>query len=388
MKFRVERDEFTDAVAWTARTLPTRATTQLQVLAGLLLDATGDGLKVAAFDYEVSAQADVAANVGDPGRGLVNGKMLADITKSLPDAPVDVAVDGTRLTLVCGNSRFALPMLPVDDYPSLPPMPETVTGVVPGLVFGSAVAQVAIAAGRDDTLPVLTAVRVEVTGDKLTLAATDRYRLGVRTIDWQRNTGDTEETTALVPAKTLADLARHAGKNDVVLHFGTGKSGEALAGFEIAGRKTTTRLIEGTFPPYRKLLPDSTPLAARVDIGPLTEAVKRVALVAPRTAPVKLTFTTDNLVLEAGTGGEAQASEALPVAYDGPELVVHYNPAYLLDALGVIEEKTAQFGFASAEDMTLAGNKPAILTGVSGDENAEVNPDGYRYLLMPIRSNG
>ena len=386
MKFRVERDEFTDAVAWTARTLPSRATTQLQVLAGLLLDATGPTLKVAAFDYEVAAQAEVDATISEEGRALVTGKMLADITRALPAAPVDLSIDGSRLNVVCGNARFALPLLPVDDYPSLPPMPP-VTGHIEGAAFGAAVSQVAVAAGRDDTLPVLTGVRIEIEGDTLTLAATDRYRLAVRTLKWRPASPDASGV-ALVPARTLLDTAKSlsgAGV-EVAIALGSGPSGETLAGFAGGTRQTTTRLLEGTFPPYRKLLPESSPLVAQLEIAPLTEAVKRVALVAARTAPVKLSFSPENLVLEAGSGGEAQASETLPISYDGPELTVAFNPSYLLDALGALESDVVQMGFASADDPALAASKPAILTGKGGDDGDEI-PD-YRYLLMPIRLNG
>lgn len=395
MKFRVERDEFTEAVAWTARTLPSRPTTQLQVLSGLLLDATGPMLKVAAYDYEVAAQGTVHATVSEEGRALVNGKLLAEITRALPAAPVDLGIDGTRLVITCGNARFALPMLPVDDYPALPAMPP-VTGHIEGAAFAAAVAQVAIAAGRDDTLPVLTGVRIEIEGDTLTLAATDRYRLAVRTLKWRPSepAGDVDPDAeadpvrvALVPARTLLDTAKSLSGSgvEVSIALGTGPSGETLAGFAGSTRQTTTRLLEGQFPPYRKLLPDSSPLIAQLEIALLQEAVKRVALVAAKTAPVQLTFSPDHLVLEAGTGGEAQATETLPVTYDGPELSVAFNPSYLLDALGALESDVVRVGFASAEDPAVAANKPAILTG-KADDDGEI-PD-YRYLLMPIRLHG
>jgi DNA polymerase III subunit beta len=385
MKFRVERDEFTDAVAWTARTLPTRPTTQLQVLSGLLLDASGPALTVAAFDYEVAAQSDVDTTIVEEGRALVPGRILADITRSLPAAPVDVSTDGARLVIACGNARFTLPTMSVDDYPTLPPLPP-VTGHLEGAAFGAAVAQVAVAAGKDDTLPVLTGVRIEIDGDTLTLAATDRYRLAVRTLKW-RPAADDATGIALVPARTLLDTAKSLSGTgvEVAVALGTGPSGEALAGFAGSGRQTTTRLVEGQFPPYRKLLPDSSPLHAHLDIAPLTEAVKRVALVAARTAPVQLTFTPDHLVLEAGAGGEAQASETLPATYDGPELSVAFNPTYLLDALGALESDVVQIGFASADDPAVAAGKPAILTGKAADDGGVAD---YRYLLMPIRLNG
>jgi len=382
MKFRVERDEFTDAVAWTARTLPARPTTQLQVLSGLMLDAGDDGLKIAAFDYEVAAQCGVAATIADEGRVLVSGKLLAEITRALPSAPIDLATDGSRVVLTCGNARFTLPTMAVEDYPSLPPMPE-VTGHIEGGAFAAAVGQVAVAAGRDDTLPVLTGVRVEITGDILTLAATDRYRLAVRRLSWRPAAAEAEGV-AMVPARTLLDTAKSlsAGGAEVAVALGVGPSGEALAGFSGAGRETTTRLVEGQFPPYQRLLPDSSPLTAQIEIAPLTEAVKRVALVAARTAPVHLNFSPDHLVLEAGTGGEAQAQETLSITYDGPELAIAFNPSYLLDGLGALEDDIVRIGFASATDAEVAANKPAILTGKAAEDGAV--PD-YRYLLMPIR---
>lgn len=385
MRFRVERDEFTDAVAWTARTLPSRSPSQLQVLAGLLLDAAADGVSLAAFDYEVAAQSSVAAVVVEPGRALVSGKFLSDLTRTLPAAPVEVTLDGSRVLLECGNARFTLPTMPVEDYPALPPLPP-VTGHIEGSAFAAAVAQVHIAAGRDDTLPVLTGVRVEITGDRITLAATDRYRLAVRELRW-RPTDPAVDETALIPARTLAETAKSLSGSgaEIAIALGTGPSGESLAGFSGAGRKTTTRLVEGQFPPYRKLLPDVSPLTAEVEIAGLAEAVKRVQLAATRGAPVvRLTFTDGSLKLEAGRGsGEAEAYETMAASYDGGELSVAFNPQYLLDGLGAVESDTVRFGFSS-DNPDDSSRKPAILTGkAAGGEE----PD-YRYLLMPVRLSG
>lgn len=382
MKVRIDHD-WAELVGWAARVLPSRATTQLQVLAGLLLDATGGVLKVAAFDYEVAAQGEIAAVVAEEGRALVNGKLLAEISRALPIAPVDLHVDGTRLVVTCEKSRFALPTMPLDDYPTLPTMPAT-SGLIGGADFAAAVAQVAPAAGRDDTLPVLTGVRLEVDGDTLTFAATDRYRLAVRTLKWRPGAGDLP-ADALIPAGTLADVAKASSKaTELTIAVGTGRSGEALAGFAAGGRLTTTRLLEGKFPPYRKLLPDTLPLTAELTIAPLADAIRRVALVAARTAPVQLTFTPDHLVLEAGRGDEAQASETLPVTYAGPELTVAFNPSYLLDGLAGIDDDTAVIGFADAADASVAAGRPAVLSAKTG--TGEI-PD-FRYLIMPIRLNG
>src|SRR6476661_291708 len=204
MELRVERDALADAVTWTARSLPARP--PMQVLLGLLLEVGDDGLAVSAFDYEVSSRIELPATVAAAGRVLVPGRLLADIARSLPAQPVDLRLEGTRVVLTCGAARFTLPTLPVEDYPSLPAMPTT-AGSLESDVFGAAVAQVALAAGRDDTLPVLTGVRVEIEGDQLTLAATDRYRLAVRTLRWHPEQPDLS-ATALVPARTLADTAK------------------------------------------------------------------------------------------------------------------------------------------------------------------------------------
>jgi DNA polymerase-3 subunit beta len=379
MKFRVERDEFSDAVAWTARTLPTRSPSQLQVLAGLLLDASDGGVSLAAFDYEVAARSGVTAVVAEPGRALVSGRFLAELTRTLPSAPVEVATDGTRVVLTCGNARFTLPTMPVEDYPALPPLPP-VTGHIEGSAFAAAVAQVHIAAGRDDTLPVLTGVRIEIEGERIVLAATDRYRLAVRELQW-RPADPKAEAIALIPARTLADTAKSMSGSgvEIAIALGTGPAGESLAGFAGAGRTTTTRLVEGQFPPYRKLLPEVSPLTAEV------EAVKRVQLAATRGQPVvRLTFTDSALKLEAGKGsGEAEAYETLTAVYDGEELSVAFNPQYLLDGLGAIESDTVRVGFSS-DDPDESSRKPAILTGKATDTE---EPD-YRYLLMPVRLSG
>jgi DNA polymerase-3 subunit beta len=378
VKIQVERNELTDAVAWTARTLPQRPT--VPVLSGLLLEVESGALRLSGFDFEVSTSAELDVTAAETGRALVNGRLLADITRSLPPAPIDLRTEGSRLVLTCGSSRFVLPTMPVEDYPSLPVMPPT-AGRITAASFAAAVASVAVAAGRDDTLPVLTGVRIEIEGEQLTLAATDRYRLAVREVPWRPEAEDATGT-ALVPARTLSDAAKSMSSAgaEVTVALGSGPSGEALAGFACGTRETTTRLVDGQFPDYRRLLPPTSPLTAEVEVSPLVEAVKRVALVAARTSPVLLSFSAGELVLEAGAGGEAQAREALPAGFDGPDLSIAFNPGYLLDGLGALESDTVQVGFASAEDADEAARKPAIFTGKSADDA----PD-YRYLLMPVR---
>ena len=198
LKFRLVRESFADAVSWVARTLPTRPA--MPVLSGVLLTGSDDGLTISGFDYEVSAEAQVAADIASPGSVLVSGRLLSDITRALPNKPVDFYVDGNKVALTCGNARFSLPTMAVEDYPTLPVLPEE-TGTLPAELFAEAISQVAIAAGRDDTLPMLTGIRVEISGDTVVMAATDRFRLAVRELTWSGSARDLE-AAILVPAKT------------------------------------------------------------------------------------------------------------------------------------------------------------------------------------------
>jgi DNA polymerase-3 subunit beta len=384
MELRVERDALADAVVWTARSLPARP--PMQVLLGLLLEVGDDGLAVSAFDYEVSSRIELPATVAESGRVLVPGRLLADIVRSLPAQPVDLRLEGARVVLTCGAARFTLPTLPVEDYPALPDMPTT-TGALESDVFAAAVGQVAIAAGRDDTLPVLTGVRLEIEGEQLTLAATDRYRLAVRTLTWRpEQTG--LSVTALVPARTLAETAKAlTGGAEVTLALssGSGSAGEGMIGFEggPAGsrRRTTSRLLEGEFPKYRSLLPSESTSIAEVSTVQLVEAAKRVALVAARNAPVRLGFSADGLVLEAGGADDAQASERLECGWEGAEpLQIAFNPGYLLDGLAAVDSDTTTLSFTGP-------TRPAVLTGKRDGSDVGAVAD-YRYLLMPVRLSG
>ncbi len=382
MRFRVDRDVLADAVAWTARTLPSRPS--VPVLAGIRMQAD-DALNVSSFDYEVSAEVSLPVTTAEPGTVLVSGRLLAEITKSLPDRPVEVATDGSKVVLTCGSATFTLLTMPVEDYPTLPEMPPP-TGSIGSDAFAAAVTQVAIAAGRDDTLPVLTGVRVEIDGDMITLASTDRYRLAVRELRWNPRQPEIN-AAALVPARTLADTARSLTSGaEVSIALGlpgqaaaSSPAGEGMIGFEGGGRRTTTRLLDGEFPKFRSLLPDQVNAIAELPTSAFTESVKRVSLVAERSTPVRLSFSAGQLVLEAGTGDEAQAVETLEASLDGDDIQIAFNPQYLLDGLTAIDSDTARISFTVPA-------KPAVITGKpAGDDPAQ--PD-YRYLLMPIRLAG
>ncbi len=376
VKLRVERDVLADAVTWTARSLPTRP--PVPVLAGLLLEAGADGtLVLSGFDYEVSARVEVPADVAEPGQALVSGRLLADISRSLPDKPVDLAQDGNRIVLTCGTTRFTLMTMPVDEYPARPDMPAE-AGTVASDVFTEAVAQVTVAASRDETLPILTGVRMEIENSTVTLLATDRYRLAMRELAWRPSSSDAS-AVALVRARTLSEVAKTLGSGgDVTLALSAGGSQE-LIGFAAGGRRTTSLLVDGDYPKVRSLFPAEAATYAVVETGPLVEAVRRVALVAERNTPVRLTFTEGQVTLEAGQGDDAQASEALEAALEGEEISIAFNPGFLLDGLQALTTAFVRLSFTQA-------TKPAVLTGQS--DAAGDHDSSYRYLLMPVRLAG
>jgi len=372
MKFRVERDVLAEAVTWVARGLPNRP--PVPVLAGVLIEASDEGtLTLSAFDYEVSAKITVAAEVAEPGTVLVLGRLLADISRNLPARPVDVTTDGSKVQVTCGSSRFSLLLMPADDYPTLPASPA-ISGTIAGDVFTQAVAQVSIAADRGDTLPILTGVRVEIEGDKITLLATDRYRLAMRELTWNPEVSDASHV-ALVPARTLSDTAKALGASgSVEIHLGGAADG--LIGFEAGQRRSTTRLLDGEYPKVTSIFPSSAETESVIDTTALVEAVKRVALVAERNTPVRLRFSEGQVVIEAGTGDDAQASEAVEAVTTGPEIEIAFNPQFLLDGLGAVGTTYSRLSFTQS-------SRPAVLSG-QAELGGEADTS-YRYVLMPVR---
>ncbi|MDA0250182.1 MAG: DNA polymerase III subunit beta [Actinomycetota bacterium] len=390
LRCRINKDDFADAVAWVARAIPARPANP--ILSGLLLTAGPLGLAVSGFDYDTSRQTQIPAEIATEGRVVVSGRLLSEITKALPAKPVDLAVDGSRVTLSCGSAKFSLPLMPVDEYPTLPASPAE-TGAVPAELFSQAVSQVAVAAGRDDALPMLTGVRVEIDGGTVLLAATDRFRLAVRELAW--NTTESGASAAvIVPAKVLAEAAKAvAPGSEVHLALGAADSvgQDRLLGIHSGDKHSTARLLDTEFPKFRQLFPDQYSAAAIIDVPELIEAIKRVALVASQGAQIKMEFSADGaLRLTAGGGSDAtgEAEEDLPVLFAGEPLTVAFNATYLTDGLAALNAERAHFGFTSPQ-------RPAVLQPAAKDDQLETGSGPYpaaageyRYLLMPVRIPG
>jgi DNA polymerase III subunit beta len=394
MRFTVQRDAFAEAVAWAARELPTRPV--IPVLAGLQLRAAGDRVTLACFDYEVSARMTVPADVAEPGIVLVPGRLLLEITRSLPALPVEFADDPDGVSMTCGEASFTLVTLPRDEYPTLPELPQ-LAGTVDGGQLATAIGQVTPAASKDDTLPLLTAVNLELDGPRMTLAATDRYRLAVREIGWEPS-GVLEHASVLVPARVLADAGRmmSARRPVRILLRDGGDAGEtgaaratdgAMIGFEAGERRLTTRLLAGEFPRYRSRFPTEFGCVADVPAEAFAEAVRRVSLVAERGTPVQLSFGDGRVTVAAATQGQARARESVPAEFGGDEPVIAFSPHYLLDgvvaATGDADDDDAESGPVRVRLQFTTPSKPAVITpGPSGQAGPE---SGFRYLVVPQR---
>jgi len=372
MKFVVERDALVDAVNWVSKSISNRPITT--ALLGIVIDVA-DEITLSGSDLETSAKAKFKADISQKGKVLVPGKLLAEISRSLPAKPITFNLEGSRVLVTTGSAKFTLPTLPLVEYPALPELP-TASGSLNSDLFASAVNQVAIAAGKDDSLPTLTGVFVEINKNQITLAATDRYRLAVRELTWSAQDANIE-TTSLLRARTLADAAKSLiGTSQVTIALAPANTNEKLVGFISDGKTMTSRVLDGSFPPFRHLLPTESTADAIIEVAPLLDSVRRVALVTDKTVPLRLNFSNNSLQLEAGTGDEAQASEKLDINYKGEDINIAFNPTFLTDGLTAINTTFVHITFTGA-------NKPAVLTGQTEAGSAPIT--NYKYLLMPMR---
>ena len=377
MKFQVNRDVFSEAVSFAVKLLPQRTT--LPILSGVLIQANTDGLVLSSFDYEVSSQTEIQADVEETGTVLVSGRLLAEIAGRLPNAPVRVATEESRISVTCGSASFTLLSMPVEEYPSIPEIGAE-SGVVPAEEFAAAVAQVAVAASRDDVTPVITGVQLEVRENNLSLVATDRYRVAVRELDWDGGAVADEQTiTALVPARTLQEVGKTFGHSGTISVAITSRDDRELIAFSAEKKTVTSLLIKGNFPPVRRLFPETVENYAVMNTAELIEATRRVSLVLEREAALRYSFTADGLTLEAIGSEQAQASETIDAILTGDDTIVSLKPQFLLDGLGAVHSEFVRISFTKTENPNKPG--PVLITSQSSREQA--GADSYRYLLQP-----
>jgi DNA polymerase III subunit beta len=368
VKLRAEKAAFAEAVSWATRTVGTRIT--LPALSGILLEAADGRLTCRATDLEVAAEITIPVQIDRPGRVLLPGRLLSQLVARFADAPVEVDADESRIEITCGRATFHVRGMQADDFPTLTgPAEDAPQGVLKADAFARMVGQVARAAATDEGRPVLTGVLLEAAGGSLTAAATDSYRLAVRTLPWE----EPVEGTALVPARSLQEAAKGAsdagGSVTVAIEDGQ-------VSFLFGDRRLTTKLIEGTFPNYRALLPDGYETSVVVDRADLVEALQRVAIVALGQAntPVSLTFGDGSVDLQASNQETGDAAEALPAEIEGDGLTIAFNPGFLLAGLEATGTEKIRIELRD-------GLKPAVLRPATDDGPV----DDLTYLLMPVR---
>ena len=375
VKFQVNKDVLNEAVSFAVRLLPQRTT--LPILSGILIEADANAVRLSVFDYDTSAQVEIAAKVEESGRVLVSGRLMAEIVSKLPSAPVDFSTDGSKVQVNCGSAKFSLLTMPIDEYPSLPEIPTT-TGTVPAEDFAAAISQIAVAASKEDVTPVLTTILLETTKANISVVATDRYRVAVQDIDWKATSSDTD-TSALIPAKTLQEIAKtFANQGEISISLNPADEKDLIA-FKANNRSVTSRLIKGNFPAVRTLFPEKIENFAILNTQDLMDSTKRVSLVLERESPIKYTFTQTQLDLEAVGGETAQATEQIDAQLNGDDVVVSLKPQFLLDGLAGVRTEFVKIGFTNSDNP----NRPSPVLITNHSTKEKESSDSYMYLLQP-----
>jgi DNA polymerase-3 subunit beta len=375
LKFQVNKDVLSEAVSFAVRLLPQRTT--LPILGGILIEADANALRLSVFDYEVSAQAEIVAKVEDSGRVLVSGRLLSEIASKLPNAPVEFATDGSKVTVSCGSTKFSLLTMPVDEYPTLPEIP-LLSGTISGEAFANAVGQIAVAASKDDVTPVLTGVQIEASEKTLSFVATDRYRVALCEAAWN-GSKDADGSVALVPARTLQEVAKTFGnQGDIQISIAKTDDREMIA-FKANNRSVTSLLLKGNFPPVKSLFPAEIENYAVVATQDLIDSTRRVSLVLEREAPLRYSFDDGKVSMEATGNETAQASENISAELEGKEIVVSLKPQFLIDGLAGVHSEFVKIAFTNNENP----NKPGPVLISSHGSKEKTAADSYRYLLQP-----
>lgn len=375
MKFQVNKDVLSDAVSFAVRLLPQKNT--LQILSGILIEADANALRLSVFDYEVSAQAEIVAKVEESGRVLVSGRLLSDIASRLPNAPVEFTTEGSKVLVTCGPAKFTLPTMDVNAYPTLPDIPA-ISGTITGEEFSEAVGQVAMAAAKDDATPPLTGVMLEASEKSLSLVATDRYRVALRDVAW-KGTAAANGVTALVPARTLQEVAKTFGNQGEISIAITSSDERGMIAFKSNNRSVTSQLIKGSYPPVRSLIPSGLEHYSVVSTQDLIDSTRRVSLVLERDSALPYSFGDSAVVLDAAGNETASASESVNAELTGAEIVVSLKPQFVIDALSAVHAEFARISFTKSDNPHKPG--PVLITAQASKDAA--NSESYRYLLQP-----
>ncbi len=371
MKFQADREVLSDAVSFLVRLLSPRP--QLPQLSGVMIEATKDEVVLSIFDYEVAARVKIAAAVEAPGKVLVQARLLSEIVSKLPASSVSLVIDETRLQVTSGSSKFSLSSMATTDYPDTPEFPAA-TGKVSASEFTNSVAKVASAASREEVTPVLTAVMIQADAKNLTMVATDRFRVAVKSLPW---TGKAIDRDVLIPARVLNEIAKtFSHEGDLELAFG--ETEKEMIGFSSGNKTVSTATIKGKYPAVLQLFPEETENFAVLNNQELLNATRRVALVVDREKPLRYKFSEGELSLESIGSDVADASEQIACSLKGEETLVSLRPQFLSDALAGLDAENVKIGFTVNPNNP---NKPGPVL-ISPVDPKDGDKD-FRYLLQP-----
>jgi DNA polymerase-3 subunit beta len=367
LKLTTKRTELVAKLSVVSRAVSTRAATQ--ALAGILLSASENGVALTATDGEMGLRTEMEAEVADVGAVLLPGRLLAELARSLGEETVEIELrDSERdVEIHSGGSSFHLRVLPAEEFPNLPEQgPEPLK--IPATALAETVELVARAASRDDMRPVLTGVLVSASGQEMTMVATDSYRLAVKRTDLESAIGG--EIEANIPAKALRELGRLVAAGEIEEVAVSLLPNQAV--FKAGAILLNTRLIDGQFPNFRQLLPESYEHDVRLPRPEFLDVVRRVSQLAQRNAPLRLSFSQGELKVSASTPDVGDAEETMPAAFEGEPLEIGFNPEFLKDGIESIEGDELLLRLISPL-------RPGLLQPGEGED--------FRYLVMPIRLN-
>ncbi len=379
MKFQANKDVLSQTVIFVTKLLAPKPATA--ALSGVRIDVSSSGeVTFASYDHDVSTRTTISVDASEEGAVLVSGRMLAEIVTRLPGDTVTLAVVDAKLVVTSGSSKFSMSLMALNEYPNLPEIPEPI-GTFDGETFSEAIAQVGVAALRDDGLPAMMNISVEITATAVSLTATDRYRIASRDIPWTSSSKE-DGQQVLVPARVLMEAGKMFNTSDkVTLSLLSGGEREIIA-LSVDSKIVTSSLAKGQFPRVRALLDEKGPGEgfAIVLASDLIDATKRVSLVVERDAVLKYTFTAEGALLETQSGEAATASELVDAHVVGDDVTVWLKPRLVIDGLTGAHSQFVRLGFTSSNEVGKAG--PVLFTAHSSRDSAEVLKD-YRYLMQP-----
>jgi DNA polymerase-3 subunit beta len=368
MRLTCAKDELADKLQLAGRGVSTR--TSVQILAGIMLRASEGRLHLSSTDMEISLRVSLEAQVEDAGAVVVPGKLLVDIVRLLPPGEVTIAhrAEEGIAELTCGSASYRLHTYAAEDFPRLPEVDPGSAFAVDKDAFVDTITRVTRSASRDESRPVLTGILVRFEDSKLVMAATDSYRLSVK--ETALESGPGQELEAIVPARALSELARIAQTGDPgSISIGV-QENQVVFGVEDVW--LTARRIDGQFPNYRQLLPETFEAEIQIPRDEFLEIVRRASLMAQRKSPLRLSFESGELTVSAQTQDVGEARESLPIPYSGDPIEIGFNAEFLRDGLESVNDDAVRFKLISPL-------RPGLILGESDD---------FLYLIMPIRLAG